>query len=821
MLIARAAAHLRFLLILCLLALPGAPIAAAQDEPAAPAAPESPDAISIDAKPFGVGNVVRRGEWAGIRLVVTDSATRPRGVALRFHMRDDDGDTELAERRVILNPNRQEGVWLYVRLPWQVSQQSVFTVTAHELVETGGDVGQPVVGRQLGATRIQPSQVQDADADLFGVIGRRSLGLSQYENAAAQIGTTGRLEISHEEIHVVAGLKPEELPDYWEGLAQFSVIVWDEGEPSKLGSDLRPEAIREWVRRGGHLVIVLPPVGGEWFAAENPLADLLPEATVERKEGVNLEPYRRLLVSPELTDVVLPTNATIHVFDVKPDTPPADATPVIDGVDGTVVARRIVGTGMVTVVGIDLGSRALSRVGLPRADRFWNRILGKRFETPSPTKIKELGNSAFTVRSFSQTHYADQYFNLEIAKTSAAGIGVLLALIVFIAYWIVAGPGGFALLKMRALEQHSWVWFAASIVVFAAAAWIGANAIRETKISGKHLTFLDHVYGQPVQHTGTWTSVLLPKYGNETLLLDTPELADRRQDIAVWSDSNGQATRMSFPDARSYVVDVRSPQKITVPSRATIKQFKLDWEGPKQWGTPIPVGPGWEPRLGAKGEITGRLVHNLPAALEDVVILVNHGQISPAKLPRNAQAPLLWDVQYTALGAAWEPGEVIDLSLEFEKGGRDVAEYLKNLVPPGGSDLSRLASPAPTVINPVQSLNDYRRLALYSLLTPPRYGESFSGVNRPPIVRRRDAHVWDLGKWFTQPCVVIIGQIPDGTSPTPLNFKQGDTWQRIPMEGRTIVRWVYLLDPRPPLFSYDPGAPERSSDSASDSAGAT
>ena len=792
----------RLLLILILAVASAWPAPArAQGEPEDTAASlGAGDSVAISAMPFGAGGVVRRGEWAGVRIVLTETGTRPRDTAVRFHMRDDDGDTLLAERRVVLNPGLTVGAWIYVRMPWRMTNQSFFTVTVNELVESS-DSGPPTLGRQLAASRIRPQNVVDPDIDLIGLVGRRPLGLPQYRNADPT-NPSVRLDISHEDIDIVRNLAPENLPDYWEGLAQFSTLVWEaSAQPSKLRGDLAPEAIREWLRRGGHLVIVLPTVGGEWFAGENPLADLLPRARVVRKEGVSLEPYRRLLMGPELDKIELPTDTTLHVFDVPDDASPDEATPLIEGPDGVVVVRRAYGTGMVTLIGLDIGARALERVNLPRADAFWNRILGKRFETPTLETVQDAGATRFSTPHLQGSqHFVDQYINLEIAKSTAAGVGLLLALIVFIVYWIVAGPGGFGLLRMRGLEKHSWVWFGASIAVFATIAWLGANAIRDTKTSGKHLSFLDHVYGQPVQHAITWASVLLPSYGAETILLDPPDMADTRQSIAVWSDSNGETAAMSFPDARSYIVDVRQPQTITVPSRATIKQFELDWAGPRRWGTPLPE-PGWEPRLERDG-VTGKLRHDLPGALESVTVILCRGQLEPDQLD-NTQAPLLSAVYSEDLAKPWEPGAVLDLASVFANGERSADDtLLKRLLPAQRNDMARLTGGGPTSLSSRDAILDYERLALYSLLPPPRYGD-ISSLSRRPPVRRREAHNWDLGKWFTQPCLVIIGHVEGGGSPTPVYVQRGDRWQEIPMEGRTVVRWVYLLEPRPVMFRYD------------------
>lgn len=51
--------------------------------------------------------------------------------------------------------------------------------------------------------------------------------------------------------------------------------------------------MREWVERGGHLVVILPAVGQDWLALSNrELADILPRAEVTRLEAEPLPSLR-------------------------------------------------------------------------------------------------------------------------------------------------------------------------------------------------------------------------------------------------------------------------------------------------------------------------------------------------------------------------------------------------------------------------------------------------------------------------------------------------------------------------------------------------
>ena len=60
----------------------------------------------------------------------------------------------------------------------------------------------------------------------------------------------------------------------------------------------------------------------------------------------------------------------------------------------------------------------------------------------------------------------------------------------------------------------------------------------------------------------------------------------------------------------------------------------------------------------------------------------------------------------------------------------------------------------------------------------------------------------DLGAWFTQPCLIVIGHIESGPTPTPVfvggSGEGGEVGAtEAPSVGRTVVRWIYPLAPDP------------------------
>lgn len=781
--------------------------ALAQADPA----PQSSAGISLRVEQFGVGGIARAGEWAGIRVQLDYAGPRPRDVAVRLHRPDDDGDTRIDETRTTLNPGITTAVWLYDCMPWDLAV-ATFVITVHEFDPASG------VGRQLFATRVAPGAGNAADANrpIIGVIGRRELSLGQYEMRR------GGLDLpAHQHAIVVSGITPIVIPDQWHGLAQFDTLVWTEGDPGALGSRDAPgvRAITNWVRRGGHLVVVLPAVGSTWFSTANPLyadedSGILPHVAVTRHEDAPLEPYRGLITRGEFDDEDIPIRTIVQAMAPLPDARPLDAIPILSGPEGCIAMRRIVGNGMVTVIGLNLNDTWLANSALLRADAFWHRILGRRFDVPAAANFTQLGTD--------DHEYADRFIATEIDWTTSAGVGVLLALVVFGAYWLVAGPGGFALLKAYRLERHAWVGFVAAAAAFTVIAWAGATAMKQRSISADHLTFLDQVAGSGFQRGRTWASVLLPNYGETTLSVGDPDDATPWSNaINTWSAPDAGSAQ-SFPDARPYPRDVNHLDRITSPARATVKQISADWYGTMNadWQLPRGIAPGWEPILtheyGDDWSITGKLTHGLPATLRDVRFLLVTGQIDEEleraeRSDRDQLDVLLANAYMFSLPASdpWDPGEEIDLADIFRDPARAPAQDTFQSIAARSGGFGAFNPTARSRALDGDEIRAYQRISFLSMLPSPR-----SDPARPQGIAAtltQSAHGLDLSRWLTQPCLIIIGHVDGAPAPTPL-FHGGASPDEIPSAGRTIVRCIFPLAPKPPVFDGVERRAERARD---------
>src|SRR5687768_11820839 len=109
-------------------------------------------------------------------------------------------------------------------------------------------------------------------------------------------------------------------------------------------------------------------------------------------------------------------------------------------------------------------------------------------------------NASQIVSSFNrQDAWFEKSIPASINWESEAAVGLLVAVVVFGGFWLVAGPVGFFVLKQRQKTQHSWVAYAAAILAFTAVSWSAATVMRQRTPKIRHITMLDHVYGQPCQ----------------------------------------------------------------------------------------------------------------------------------------------------------------------------------------------------------------------------------------------------------------------------------------------------------------------------------
>ncbi len=786
----------------------GSPIGGAAGGGSGPAASGE---VALSIRQVGLRGRARAGDWTALQVGVLDSAPVSRELAVLLELPDADGDTVQYRVDLASSPLGRT-VWMPLRLPPETAGASVRLRAL--LVEPGGRVI-----REVGAVRTRLPDAISPTLGMIGVVGPTRAGLDEYAVGPGTIGGPDRLPTGHERTEIVDGLRVADLPDHWAGYAALSALVWGGGgegiNPADL-SDSQVAALRQWVGRGGHLVIVLTDATRAW-PTDRRLAELFPRVGVARRDGVNLAeltPVLRGLERP-LERVRVP--GTIFTFRSEPEASRQGlvflpSVPVAVGESPVdIAARRFLGTGMVTVVGVDVTSPGVLQSGLVKTDAFWNRVLGRRGQTLSQAEVNRFSLQTGSGLRWRFAEPLDLRAGAEVEMTARAAVGVLASAALFAVYLIIAGPVLYRGLRARGLAKHTWVAFVATTALFTLVTWTGVWMLKPSAVDARHLTFVDWVVPGPGQRptvsTRTWVNVYLPEHGSMSLSLAS-EPAWGSGAISSWQPIASQEAFTGptrFPDFRSYQVDARAPTLVRVPTRSTVKALQLDWIGVPAWAMPAPV-EGRPPRLESVADpgpvrwrVRGELEHGLPVPLREVTILVIVGARPPGPI---VDAPPVEGYAFSI--PEWRVGERLDLgllrlsTLPADKVRlEDWLESRSGQPPrPAGRMSAAPVGPQPFTIRRREALS------MFALLQPPEWQRD--DQTSSPLLQRHATQALDRSGWLTSPCVVVLGHA-EGPLPVPLSV------DGVPVEGTgsTMVRgMIPLVRGVPDGGAVGPGVPE-------------
>jgi hypothetical protein len=790
------------------------------------------DAIRLDVRPndLGLDGYVRPGTWTPLRLTLDNPSPAPRRVLCQWVLTDSDGDTVLAETAATLSPQRRQSVWLYACPPLTTRASTTWRVLVMDFAD--GKVGSVQDSRAIAVRN--PDALVSPGRRCIGVTGVQSLGLEPYEQDVTQ----------HEPASIIRGLDPANLPDRWHGLAMLETLIWtaDGGDPAAPG--VPTDALREWVRRGGHLVICLSNGVNYW--PQSPLGNVIPQVDASRIEGVRPPSW---LGDPFTVE---DQRITVHRLEPKPGLGYnlGDHVAVLlrDRDGSPLVVSSLLGFGRITLIGIDLTDPALVRMRLPSGQqRIWNTLFGWLGPAMEPAAL-EAGIKAGSIHRADirpRDELGDDITPL-IAMRETTAAALLLAILLFALYWIIAGPVGYAVLRKRGLERHSWLVFVAVVLSFSLIAWGGALLLRPTKTHIAHLTVLDVDAASPIVHAQAWLSLFSPTFGDVELTV-APTDADGDANLLSAPGFDPAQLPTGFLESRSYRLSAPSPTRpgpgsgvtlppqaeinnpksavesqapgLRIPMRATTKPLMIDYLGPLPADSPWITGQWIMPR----GQLKlvnylpqGQLIHKLPGNLRDVRVFYCPGLTTgPSGLTgsRKTEQPFV-----IASFDQWPPETPIDIQAAAMT---PLAVPPRTLGAPWGGFLGALTAGKVNVNDPnqliqmgqpphiaiqqqqqqLQQQKDISassvvqmiwKLSFFSALPPPDFTvepneNSFEGL--PVNYRRSVGRSLDLTATLRQRQILIIGFLENSEMPIPLSL-DGKT---VPATGWTVVRWRMAL----------------------------
>lgn len=845
--------------------------ASAAPASAAPASTAPASDVTVELLQLGVGNHVRPGNCTGLLVRLTSNLTEPVNTRVQWELRNADGDTALYAREVPLAPGAPVERWLYGVVPITSasadSALDMVTVVRVLQIEDGRVTRELAVERLDGAKAAEQPMAVQVTTGLIGVIGDGRAGLATLGPAGASSGGSDNVNSMNEAWAVARGIQAATLPDRWEGLASYTSMVWGNGATQNLGPE-QAQALTDWVRRGGNLIILLSESGDPWGllagnGGRTPLADVLPTGGMRRNDGVLVRDLLPLIARTR--DLRNPTaRTTLWTFDASAvgrgyepimampcprDERTGNLSPTPDTLQGQVVAvRRTLGFGAITLVGIDadgLERRALNpEEGLPQADVFWNRLLGLRADTPSPRTWNQIENDKRSLPSQLSTNFdieGGTLFGGAIGMRGAAAIGVLALIVSFGVYWVIAGPGTFFVLRSMKKAQYAWFAFVVVSGVATILTWMATGLSELASGRVQHVTYLERVdsptaspQDRAMVNARMWFSAQLPGYGPTQVSLTKDSAAPGSDAIWTWFPPPAGRTE-SFPDTERYLVHSNVPADYNMPSRATSTELWGEWMGDPspEWANLPAVVEGsqlrqdllWDNGSVPKVILHGVLQHNLPAALEDVLLI----HINPVRVP--ARRPMAGDSlmldnsgsmpNYGRLMKlnSWDRNQPLDVGASLY--GRSGAAGARQMEPVPGNDQHLNDTLRLTYVKPIIDQTMVMRtmpagaqftvLNFFNMLPPPTYVLSQAnaaknygyGAEIQSVQFHRDTgRGVDLSLWFTRPCLIVIGTVRDRTldgisAPFPIEIA-GDAPQA---EGDTIVRVVFPLPDPPALIA--------------------
>ncbi|HMB96521.1 MAG TPA: hypothetical protein VKK61_10820, partial [Tepidisphaeraceae bacterium] len=315
------------------------------------------------------------------------------------------------------------------------------------------------------------------------------------------------------------------------------------------------------------------------------------------------------------------------------------------------LVRSTLGLGSVTWVAQDLGDPTLTRSKSGWV-YIWNRIFDWKnsplvvtSQTPDATKHQyEPGQPMDLGTSVLGTW-------LELQSKSAWLI--TLAVLFFIGYWLLAGPGVQVYLAAKKKTQFSWFAFAACALVATSLTLLIVKLVLRGPPELKHFSIVRIAPDQPAMIVSRM-GIYIPRDGMQKIELKDVA-ADHVSSISALPISPTflkDAPDQTGPEYTVPIIDAASGQaaSVSVPYRSTLKKFQATWVG----DLPSPV-QGAIKLVGMPNFIEGHLTNAGNTPLHEIYFAFNYP----------GQGALSGD--WILYIPTWDAGVTLDLAKEFNK----------------------------------------------------------------------------------------------------------------------------------------------------------
>lgn len=295
----------------------------------------------------------------------------------------------------------------------------------------------------------------------------------------------------------------DRLPGRWAGYDSADAVVIDTNDAEAMAAlgGGRLEAIRQWVERGGHLIVA----ASSRYQAVNdgPLAEMLPARIVGQAQ---VTPFDALESFTGGSQQGRFENAPTQVARLE-EIESRGGRVLAQTLSSPLVVRGAYGFGRVTLVGLDVDARPFS--AWPDRGLFWVKALDLR--TPAGSAD---ANSAASQQIFTQNisdlstlvrRSLDQFQGMTVIPFGwVAGFIAL--------YILLIGPGDYFFLKkvLKRMEL-TWITFPTIVVAVSLLAYLAAYRIKGTDLRVNQIDVVDVDLVRKVTRGTSWLNLFSPQ----------------------------------------------------------------------------------------------------------------------------------------------------------------------------------------------------------------------------------------------------------------------------------------------------------------------
>ncbi|MFH0962534.1 MAG: hypothetical protein V2A58_00830 [Planctomycetota bacterium] len=379
-------------------------------------------------------------------------------------------------------------------------------------------------------------------------------------------------------------VSPPLAPDRAIGYAAADAIVWINPVPSAFALTDQAEAIVDYVRQGGHLVIA---VADGWQAvAQSFLADLVPAELAGSFLGGSL---------PALGAFGAPTGPIVLARMSS-----VSGKVLMDAAGAPVVVRGELGLGRVTLIAFDPTKAPFA--DLKRREAFWADILGLDADVSKDERRGREDVSGMLLRPLNDFP--------GFKPINFVFVGIFLAV-----YVILIGPVDYFLLKRLRKMHWTWITFPSIAVGASALAFLALSTGRVTGLNGNTVSIVSASAGGDEIAGLTFATVLSPSQTRYSVGIEgaRASIAPREFDPLMRTPGAGPGWGAS--------------QCYVSPAGRRIDELLIRiWSAQTFeacWRAPAPALPRAKLSLDPSGRLVGEITNDTPYTLSDVTLI--HG----------------------------------------------------------------------------------------------------------------------------------------------------------------------------------------------------